>query len=108
MHYVIVDKKNQVINSGTSAQLFPNVSFPDGVPTEDYLKENNAFLVSVDVDHNSNTQHKIVCDPYEKDGVWYAVEVVDMTSENKKAHKQAQKDFDAMTTYTDVEVNNAK
>jgi len=108
MHYVVVDKNNEVVKDGTSAELFPNVSFPDGIPTEDYLKANNAFLVTPTLDHDSEKQHLVACEPYEKDGVWYSVEVVNMTEDEKKNHKKAQDDFDKIITYTDAKVKNAK
>ena len=109
MHYAIIDNNNQVVSDGSSAQLFPNVSFPDGIPTEDYLKEHNAVHLSVDLEHDSDSQHLIPTEPYEKDGVWYSVEVVNMTDDQKKSHKKASNDFDKIATYTDAgKVKNAK
>jgi len=98
MHYAIIDEKDSVISDGKSWELFPNVSFPDGIPTEDYLKSHNAVAISTDIEHDSTTQHLIPCNPYKKDGVWYGAEVVNMTSEEQKEHLNAHIDFEKIST----------
>jgi len=75
------------ITIGNHWELFPNTSFPDGIPSEEFLAENNARELNMWKDHNFLTERLQDCDPY-AEGKWvYTVCVVALTEEEIAAWK---------------------
>ncbi len=75
-------------------KLFPNVSFPVLGPSDEFLRQNDAYSVSSFKDHDNTTEKLIVCDPYIEDGMVYIVEIVPKT----------QRDYDAERTKKEAEI----
>ena len=66
---------NGSITVGDYKELFPNTSFPVTGPNDDFYNENGCLKVSVFKEHDRATQMLVGCDPYEKNGIVYTVEV---------------------------------
>jgi hypothetical protein len=74
----------QVFKDGQVAhykEIFPNVSFPAGGPSDAFLAEQGAVKVSMFRPHDRATQKLVACDPVVENGFAYVVEVVDKTEE---------------------------
>ena len=95
MYYAILDGKT-VKRSGTLNTLFPNASFPLSGPNEDFKEENNLVEVLEYLEHNSETQKMIFCDPYFLEGSVYRVELVDFTSEELESNLAAIEEFESL------------
>jgi len=68
-------------------ELFPNTSFPNGIPTADFLAENNAKAVNMYKEHSRFTEKLQECEPYEEGDWVYTVRVVALTEEEISAWK---------------------
>ena len=69
--------------------LFPNTSFTNEGPAEDFLVANNAKKVNLFKEHNKLTEKLQPCNPYEE-GEWvYTVEVASLTTEEITAAKES-------------------
>lgn len=55
--------------------MFPDTSFPETGPNDDFYVENGCYKVSVFKPYDSNTEMLIGCDPYLENGVVYTVQV---------------------------------
>ena len=95
MYYAILDGET-VKRSGTLNTLFPNASFPLSGPNEDFKEENNLVEVLEYLEHNSETQKMIFCDPYFLEGSVYRVELVDFTSEELESNLAAIEEFESL------------
>jgi hypothetical protein len=60
-------------------EIFPNVSFPAGGPSDAFLAEQGAFKVSMFRPHDRATQKLVACDPVVEDGFAFIVAVADKT-----------------------------
>lgn len=81
-------------------EIFPNVSFPAGGPSDEFLASAGAYKVSLFREHNRATQKLVSCDPVVENGFAYLVEVVDKTAEeiaadlaSKSAQVRRQRDI---------------
>jgi protein-tyrosine phosphatase len=95
MYYAILDGET-VDRSGTLKTLFPNSSFPLSGPNEDFKEENNLVEVLEYLEHDSETQKMIFCDPYLLDGSVYRVELVDFTSEELESNLAGIEEFESL------------
>ena len=95
MYYAILNSET-VERSGTLNTLFPNASFPLSGPNEDFKEENNLVEVLEYLEHDSEKQKMIFCDPYFLDGSVYRVELVDFTAQEKKSNTDAIKEFESL------------
>lgn len=74
---------------GFSWELFPNTSFPDGIPTAEFLAANNAKPVNMHKEHSYLTEKLQECEPYEEGDWVYIVRVVALTEEEITAWKDS-------------------
>ena len=95
MYYAILNSEI-VERSGTLNTLFPNASFPLSGPDNDFKEENNLVEVLEYLEHDSEKQKMIFCDPYFLDGSVYRVELIDFTSQEKKSNKAGLKEFESL------------
>lgn len=95
MYYAILNSE-AVERSGTLQTLFPNASFPLAGPNEDFKTENNLVEVLEYLEHNSETQKMIFCDPYYLNGSVYRVELVDFTSKEIDANLAGIEEFNSL------------
>lgn len=58
-------------------KMFPNTSFPDKGPNNEFLAEHGAKQVNLFLDHDPETQHLVMCEPYEQGDWVYMVKVED-------------------------------
>lgn len=85
---MIIAKLGSPLKVGPVAQLFPNTSFPETGPTEEWLQSNSAALVAEpDFDPNSQVKEKLRF-PVIKDGKVYLNQVREMTAEEYKTHNR--------------------
>lgn len=68
---------------------FPNVSFSNGVPSDDFIASRGYKKVSLYKDHDSSTQKLVSADLYIEGNFIYAVEVQDKTSSDLQAETDA-------------------
>ena len=95
MYYAILDGET-VKRSGTLNTLFPNSSFPLSGPNEEFKEENNLVEVLEYLEHDSEKQKMIFCDPYFLEGSVYRVELVDFTSEELESNLAAIEEFESL------------
>jgi len=95
MYYAILDGKT-VNRSGTLKTLFPNSSFPLSGPNEDFKEENNLVEVLEYLEHDSEAQKMIFCEPYFLNGSVYRVELVDFTSEELESNLAGIEEFESL------------
>lgn len=83
-------QNNSVLDVADYQSMFPNTSFPQGGPTEEFMVENSCMYVNVWLPYDQSTQVLESCAPYiQADDVthWvYTVQVRDMTPEEKAAY----------------------
>lgn len=95
MYYAILNS-DTIERSGTLQTLFPNTSFPLTGPNEDFKEENNLVEVLEYLEHHSEKQKMIFCDPYFLDGSVYRVELVDFTSEELESNLAGIEEFESL------------
>lgn len=64
---------------------FPNVSFSNGVPSDDFIKSRGYKKLSLHKDYNTSTQKLVSADLYIEGDFIYAVEVKEKTSDDLTA-----------------------
>jgi hypothetical protein len=74
---------------GVYWELFPNTSFTNTGPTDEFLAENNAKQINMTKSHNPLTEKLESCDPYEEGSWVYIVRVVALTEEEIQMHKNS-------------------
>lgn len=79
---LIAKEENSQYIVADCCDLFPNTSFPESGPTNDWLQQNGCYPVSVYKDYDSNTQLLTPCIPYLESGIVYTVEVSEKPVEN--------------------------
>lgn len=85
---MIIAKLGSPLQIGPAAQLFPNVSFPETGPTEEWLQANSAALVEEPLfDPDSQVKEKLRY-PVIRDGKVYLNQVREMTAEEYQARQQ--------------------
>jgi len=80
----------EVLEVSHYKKVFPNVSFPEGGPTDAWLSENSCVKVLAGKAFDANTQKLQNCDPYVDEGTVYLVEVVDLTEEELAAKREKE------------------
>lgn len=94
MYAIVKDK--EVTSVGEISVLFPNISFPASEEYGNFVKENNLYEVVNTIEHDSNTEKVIPCDPYLKNKKVYTVKVETMSAEEQKNILNAHVDFELM------------
>ena len=61
---IAIIKDNAVETMGEHKELFPNVGFPGGVPTESWMAENSVMPVTQFRPYNGLTEKSTPVDPY--------------------------------------------
>lgn len=69
---------------------FPNVSFPQSGPSDEFLSDNGYAKVRFFKEHDSKTQKLVSSTPYYEEPWVYTVKVVDKTQEDIDREIQAQ------------------
>ena len=72
---------------GAYWEVFPNTSFTNDGPSDDFLAENNAKRVNMNKSHDPLTEKLESCEPYEEGDWVYVVRVVPFTEEEIQSHK---------------------
>ena len=62
-------------------EMFPNVTFPNGVPTDEYIAANGVMKVSQFKEYNNVTHRLEYCTPYVENNVVYNVRIVPLTEQ---------------------------
>jgi hypothetical protein len=95
--YAVVEN-NQIKGIGDITVLFPNTSFPSTEEYGDFLSENNLYPVITNLEHNSNTEKLVPCEPYFQGGKVYNVKVESISAEDQKDILLAYIDFELIST----------
>ena len=72
---------------GDHRVLFPNTSFPETGPNEEWMQENNCMLVSDNKPYDELNEKIVVVEPYIEGDKVYIVDVVVKTPEEKEQDK---------------------
>ncbi len=88
MQIAIVDNTTSgaTISVGDHRVLFPNTSFPENGPNQQWMQEHNCMIVSDNKPHDELTQKIVVVDPYVEDNKVFIIDVVEKTEEEKQQH----------------------
>lgn len=99
------------IKIGQLQDLFPNTSFPDTAPTQEWLDNNNAALVDTSPEYDQDTQTAVSTPyPYLQDKTVYLNVIIPLTEEEKESRlneklqwvsKQAQIEL-SLTDWTEL------
>lgn len=73
--------ENDNIKISEHTTLFPNVSFPESGPNEEFISENECFFVKNIKEHDPKTQKLVESQPYIENNLVYTVIVVDKTQD---------------------------
>jgi len=95
MYYAVLNSET-VERSGTLQTLFPNTSFPLSGPNDEFKEENNLVQVLEYLEHDSEKQKMVFCDPYFLEGSVYRVKLVDFTSEELESNLAAAEEFESL------------
>lgn len=74
---LIAKEENSEYIVADCCEMFPNTSFPDTGPTEEWLQENGCYPVSVYKDYDPETQVLVPCTPYLENGIVFTVNVAE-------------------------------
>lgn len=66
---------DNTIVTGHYRELFPDTSFSQTGPNEQWFLENNCYMVSAYKIHDADTEQLVSSDPYLEDGTVYTVRV---------------------------------
>ena len=91
-------KDNKVEEIGEHKDLFPNVGFPGGLPTESWMSENSVMPVTVFRSYNGLTEKSTSVDPYIEDGVVYLHKIEALDDSQKAAAQTARDNASAEST----------
>ena len=64
-------ENGKVIDIADMRSMFPNTSFPDSGPNDDWYEENSCMKVNLSAPCDRTTQELQSCEPYIVDGVVY-------------------------------------
>ena len=78
---VAIVKNDTIEQTGELSVLFPNVSFPSGSPTSEWMAENNLVPVTYFKAYDAATQKLVSVGPYLEGGEVFAVAVEPLTPE---------------------------
>lgn len=70
--------------------LFPDTSFPNTGPTDEWMQENDCYPVTVFMPHDRTTQKLDSAEPYLLDGTVFTVVVADKSAEDIDRDQQSQ------------------
>lgn len=73
--------ENELLIVQDHKEMFPNVSFPNGVPTDEFIASQGVMKVIQFKEHNRLTQKLELCNPYVENNMIYNVRVVSMTQD---------------------------
>ena len=82
--------KDGQITVGDYRDLFPNQTWPGGVPSAEWLADNNCMGVTVFKPHDSRTEKLVPAAPYIADGQVFTVSVAAKSQEEKDADTASQ------------------
>lgn len=83
-------QNNQVIEVADYRQMFPNSSFSNSGPSQEFLNENNCLLVTVWKPHNQLTEKLVPVTPYIENSTVYTVQVESLSPEEIAANTQSE------------------
>ena len=86
---IAIIKDNAVETMGEHKELFPNVGFPGGQPTDSWMSANSVMPLIRYHSYNILTEKLVDVDPYIESGVVYLSKVEALTDSEKAA---AEKD----------------
>lgn len=86
--YIAKVENNQVIEQGMSSGIFPDVSFPNGQPDLNWLKERDYYPILSHA-YDQNTQKLVPVAPVFDGSAVYIDEVVELTPEEIAARQAA-------------------
>ena len=87
---VAIVKNDTIEQTGELSVLFPNVSFPSGSPTSEWMAENNLVPVTYFKAYDAATQKLVSVGPYLEGGEVFAVAVEPLTEEELSARNESQ------------------
>ena len=87
---IAIIKDNAVETMGEHKELFPNVGFPGGVPTESWMAENSVMPVTQFRPYNGLTEKSTPVDPYIESGVVYLHKIETLDDSEKLLHRQQE------------------
>ena len=90
MKYAIIEN-NVITEHGDSHVLWPNTSFAGGIPSTEFLVDQNAVSICSDLPYDAATQKLNQVEPYLLAGTAYDVQVVDLTPEELAAALAAKR-----------------
>ena len=87
---IAIIKDNAVETMGEHKELFPNVGFPGGQPTDSWMSENSVMPLIRYHSYNILTEKLVDVDPYIESGVVYLTKVETLTDSEKTAAQTAR------------------
>ena len=89
---IAIIKDNAVETMGEHKELFPNVGFPGGLPTDSWMSENSVMPLIRFHSYDVLTEKLVDVSPYIESGVVYLTKVEALTDSEKTARQQAETD----------------
>ena len=89
---IAIIKDNAVETMGEHKELFPNVGFPGGLPTDSWMSENSVMPLIRYHSYDVLTEKLVDVDPYIESGVVYLTKTEALTDSEKTARQQAKTD----------------
>ena len=87
---IAIIKDNAVETMGEHKELFPNVGFPGGQPTDSWMSENSVMPLIRYHSYDILTEKLVDVDPYIESGVVYLTKVETLTDSEKTAAQTAR------------------
>ena len=87
---IAIIKDNAVETMGEHKELFPNVGFPGGQPTDSWMSENSVMPLIRYHSYNILTEKLVDVNPYIESGVVYLTKVEALTDSEKTAAQTAR------------------
>ena len=92
---IAIIKDNAVETMGEHKELFPNVGFPGGQPTDSWMSENSVMPLIRYHSYNILTEKLVDVDPYIENGVVYLSKAEALTDSEKAAAEKEKIDRSA-------------
>ncbi len=92
---IAIIKDNTVETMGEHKELFPNVGFPGGLPTDSWMSENSVMPLIRYHSYNILTEKLVDASPYIESGVVYLTKVEALDDSEKTAAEKEKTDRSA-------------
>mgnify|MGYP003324309708 FL=1 len=92
---IAIIKDNTVETMGEHKELFPNVGFPGGLPTDSWMSENSVMPLIRYHSYNILTEKLVDVSPYIESGVVYLTKVEALDDSEKAAAEKEKTDRSA-------------